>query len=109
MRTNKDDNQAPAVKEPPFNIFTAKPIWIKSHDLVLGCIYHNRRFRKPLKAVYLKPKLYEEFVRAARNMLGKAYVDGQPFMIDGVNIELGSKFQAENTLEEFYPENQNTL
>jgi hypothetical protein len=92
----------------PFNIATdAVFTGVKSVDMVSACILFYRKRQRALKAIYLRPKLFETFRDWVIRNVGEKEYQGKQLQYDGVNIEIGSKFQTEQLIPEFYPEKAN--
>lgn len=89
----------------PFNIATD---YVKQHNLAVdmcaACILFYRERKKPLKAIYLKPRYYALFQHWVAEKTNEETALTSGFEFDGVRIEQGSKIQANSLSVEFWPE-----
>lgn len=75
----------------------------KAIDAVASCIIYHRQRRVALKAIHLKQPYYDWFKMGVEVLQGKPLEDDQPLAMDGVDIELGSRFQSKPILPEEWP------
>ncbi|MGN6416137.1 MAG: hypothetical protein ACTHMC_01505 [Pseudobacter sp.] len=76
----------------------------KAVDGVASCIMWHRERSIALKAIHLKPLLYDQFkIYVEKVLLGKELEDEQPLSMDGVEIEQGSWLQRLAILPERWP------
>jgi hypothetical protein len=88
----------------PYNILTDyQPTGNKVIDQVAVIIMNHRVQKIALKAIHLKPLYYVWFKKGVEILQGKALEEGQLMSLDGVNIELGDKFQQKPMLIEPWP------
>jgi hypothetical protein len=77
-------------------------------DMVASCVSHYRYFNKPLKAIYLKERNFEEFKQFVISKTDdiqqrqSIYENQVQLEFDKVNIMLGSKFSEDPMYVEFY-------
>lgn len=62
----------------------------KAIDLCAACIGHYRAFGKPLKAIYLNPRLFDLFKKGIEVLMGREFEDGEGMEFDSVKIERGN-------------------
>ena len=55
-----------------------------------------------LKALHLKPMYYEWYRSGVQTLLNRPLEVGEMLQFDGVNIELGTKFQSKSIILEYY-------
>jgi len=79
-----------------------------SADMVASCVTHYRNFKKPLKAIYLKERNFNEFKEYVisktddKKQKQKIFENKVQLEFDSVNIMLGSKLSNEPLYVEFY-------
>lgn len=80
-----------------------KPTGCKAIDAVASCIIFHRQRKIALKAIHLKQPYYDWFKMGTEVLQGKSIEEGQQLSMDGVEIELGSRFQSKSILPEPWP------
>lgn len=70
-------------------------------DLISSAVSFYRSKNRPLKTIYLRPSLFEQYkLWVSKNT--PINVEENDLMFDGVNIDKGSKLQLETAYFEFY-------
>lgn len=94
------------------NFFTDKnPVDIHGNKLPLApaivakCVAHYRTAMKPLKTIWLRPKLFSEFCSWSRTCMTVQEADSEVlnYTFDGVFIKEGSVLQKDDMTWDFYP------
>lgn len=88
----------------PYNILTDYvPTGCKAIDAVASCIMFHRERKIALKAIHLKQPYYDWFKVGTEILQGRKLEEGELMAMDGVDIELGSRFQSKTILPELWP------
>ena len=80
-------------------------------DMVASCVSHYRHFKKPIKAIYLKERNFEEFKQFVisktedKQQRQQIYENQANLEFDKVDIKLGSKYSNEPLYVELYDTN----
>jgi hypothetical protein len=83
-----------------------EPTHNKMIDLCANVISLARERNEPIKALHLKPMNYEWFKSGVQTLLNRPLEVEELLEFDGVNIELGSKFQSKTIVIEYYERQQ---
>jgi hypothetical protein len=67
---------------------------------LIGCARANNLSPK---ALHLQKQYYEWFKSGVQTYLDRSLEEGELMQFDGVDIELGSKFQSKPVVIEYYP------
>lgn len=76
-------------------------------DMVATAVSHYRRWKKPLKTVYLSPKQYvqfKDFVAYNLEKEGKDIEEVERLEFDGVEVKMNSYLMGEKVYFDFYDE-----
>lgn len=90
-------------KQAPFDWSNYQRTGNNAIDIVAQCVGYNRKARKPLKTIILKPTYYSLF-KAGLEILMKERIEdvATEMTFDGVKIERGSQSQWDNVICEYY-------
>jgi hypothetical protein len=66
---------------------------------IIGCARQNMM---PLKALHLTPVYYEWFKSGVQVLMNKPLLENELLEFDGVNIEMGSRYQSKPIVMEYY-------
>ena len=66
---------------------------------IIGCARQNMM---PIKALHLTPVYYEWFKSGVQVLMDKPLLENELLEFDGVNIELGSRYQSKPIVMEYY-------
>jgi hypothetical protein len=89
----------------PFNILTDyEPQNNLAVDACAAAICFYRKRNRPLKAIYLTPRYYALFRHWVNDKFGLEAAMLKGYQFDNVNIELGSRMQAQSLSFDFWPD-----
>ena len=74
----------------------------KAIDMCANLIGCARKNQQAVKALHLKPIIFEWFKSGVQTMMNKPLEPEQEMQFDGVNIEKASKFQTKDVVIEYY-------
>jgi hypothetical protein len=96
------DNKAPRTY---FDYSAYQNTGNRAIDMCAACIGHYRFFKKPLKTIYLHPRLFDLFRKGMEILMGRVANDDEKFEFDTVKIDRGSYLMAGKDLYvDFWPE-----
>lgn len=87
-----------------FNKF--EPTFNSTIDYCGNLIECARKSQKAVKALHLTPMYYAWFKSGVQTLMNRPLEDEELMEFDGVNIELGSKFQTKSVVIEYYEQIQ---
>jgi hypothetical protein len=85
-----------------YNYSKYKPSGNKAIDFCMNLIGCARTNGLAIKTMHLQSQYYEWFKSGVQTFLDRPLQEGELMQLDGVNIELGGKFQSKPVLVEYY-------